>query len=159
MVGNITTTSIITNGLSGQSACAGMITTFVSLYVYDYVPPQPPPIKYGGGGPYPGPAWNKVDNIQQFYTPVNSPRRAQPQQPMYVVPKHLEGQFFKEKTTIVMVTINLNDKIYDKTFSVPDKYKSITIKAVNVLNTSIKVFKGTVTNIINVTKKLKNLLK
>lgn len=66
MAGSLAATKIITKGLNCGRACDGIITTYFSLYCKE---PGPLPPKVGGG-PYPRDAWNKIDDIQNFFKPV-----------------------------------------------------------------------------------------
>lgn len=151
MAGSLATTSIITKGLTGGSACSGLITARFSLYVHEeiVIPPKPP-VEGGGGGPYPGPAWNKVSNIHQFFKPV--PDHLQP----YVIPRDQEANYFR-KNTVVTFRVKFGETVTEKTYVVPHKRRqavvrifklidatrskvAVTIGAINQIATRMKAF-------------------
>jgi len=125
MVGSIATTAVITNGLHCGPACKGIITSTFSLYCDVTAPPVIPPIPGGGGGPYPRDAWNKISDINDFYTPTK--------EQFYEVPRDKEADYFRKRLTVTL-KMSLGDSKVEKTYSVPEKRKNATIKFFNLLN-------------------------
>ena len=106
---------IITHGLGpGNKACEGLITTHFSLYCIEIT------IKPGGGGgPYPGSAWNKIDNINDFYTPV---------------PDHYDPNNTYKVKKQVIITVKLGNINVEKIYLVPINRTKIIINVLNLLN-------------------------
>lgn len=125
MVGSIATTAVITNGLHCGPACKGIITTTFSLYCDVTAPPVVPPTPGGGGGPYPRDAWNKISNVNDFYTPTK--------EQFYEVPRDKEADYFRKQLTVTL-KVSLGDIKVEKTYSVPEKRKNATVKFFNILN-------------------------
>jgi len=114
----IVTTKIITGGLGiGFKACEGLITTHFSLYCRPITPPVPP--TGGGGGPYPGPAWNKVDNIQNFYQPVKD--------------IYDPDAMYKTKKQVIL-KIDIGNIHVEKIYLVPIQRADTLVTVLNVLN-------------------------
>lgn len=132
MVGTFATKAIITKGLHCGPACQGLITTRFSLYC---VEPTPPP--GGGGGPYPGPAWNKVCDIQNFYQPVEQP---------FIIPRDQEAELFRPGT-IVTLRIDIGDIHVEKIYKVAPKRANTVVKIFNVLDVTQKRLNATITGL------------
>jgi hypothetical protein len=114
----IVTTKIITGGLGvGFKACEGLITTYFSLYCVPVAPPVPP--TGGGGGPYPGPAWNKVDNIQNFYQPVKD--------------IYDPDAMYKTKKQVI-IKVDFGTFHMEKIYLVPIQRADTLVAVLNVLN-------------------------
>lgn len=126
MLGNFTTTTIITKGLFGGSARKGLITAVASLYCETPPAPSVPPpiVKTSGGGPYPGKAWNVIDNIRTFYKPVQ-----------FLVPA--EERIPK---TIITFKMNFNEHTIEKIYNVPETRKRIVIKIFAMLGATQKQY-------------------
>lgn len=117
MAGEVTT-KIITGGLGvGFKACEGLITTHFSLYCLPVVPPVPP--VGGGGGPYPGAAWNKVDNIQNFYQPVKD--------------IYDPDRTYKTKKQVI-IKVDLGNIHMEKIYLVPIQRADALVAVFNVVN-------------------------
>ncbi len=107
---------IITHGLGvNYKACQGIITTHFSLYC---VPVQPP--VGGGGGPYPGTAWNKFDSAQDIFQPVDQDR-------------YDPERLYKIKQRVV-VRIDFKNFHIEKIYLVPIERARIIIKVCNMFN-------------------------
>lgn len=107
---------IITHGLGvNYKACQGIITTHFSLYC---VPVQPP--TGGGGGPYPGAAWNKFDNAQDIFQPVDQDR-------------YNPEKLYKIKQRVV-IRIDFKNFHTEKIYLVPMERARIIIKVANIFN-------------------------
>ncbi len=125
MPGSFATTAIITKGLYGGSACKGLITTNFSLFC-NITPPQ---AGSGGGGPYPGIAWNKFEQHQDIYTPVEQP----------FLPREQEAELIRRKLTIVL-RIDIKDIHIEKIYVVAEKRHGSIIKIFNLINVTQKRF-------------------
>jgi len=107
---------IITHGLGvNYKACQGIITTHFSLYC---VPVQPPPA--GGGGPYPGAAWNKFDSAQDIFQPVDQDR-------------YDPEKLYKIKQRVV-IRVDFKNFHTEKIYLVPIERARIIIKVCNMFN-------------------------
>lgn len=164
-LGNAATTAIITKGLScsgggspAPTACErGIITSFFSLVCTGVVPPVPPipPEQVGdsGGGPYPGPAWNKFDSAADIFKPVEG-------ELPYYVPLDKEADYFRRYQTITL-RIKLGDNEIEKVYRVPEDRAKIVVKAIDVVNATRERISVTVTGIKNLITKaivtIKNL--
>ena len=116
---------IITKGLGvGYKACDALITTHFSLYCRDVEPPTPP---VGGGGPYPGNAWNKFDSAWDVFQPVDKD---------YYDP----DKVFKTKKEIVL-KMKFGEKTLERTYLVPIQRAKMIVKVINVINASAKHYK------------------
>jgi len=123
---------IITKGMGvGYKACDALITTHFSLYCRDVVvPPVKPPA--GGGGPYPGKAWNKFDSAWDVFKPVDK--------------DHYDpSKVFKTKKEIVL-KMKFGEKNLERIYLVPINRAKIIIKVINVINASAKHYKFAVSS-------------
>jgi hypothetical protein len=146
MAGNLVTTAIITNGLSGGLAVKGLITTYFSLYVTEQPPPPPPVETGGGGGPYPPRgAWNQVSNIQQFYKPVEQ---------SYLVPRDREVDFFK-RNLVITFKVKIANTTIEKTFAVPERGRGITVKVFGIMEATKRKLNIAVSKIKRIATKMK----
>lgn len=156
-LGSLATTAIITKGLTGGHApldpCkTGIITSAFSLYC-TYTPPEPTPPKTGGGGPYPGHAWNKFNpgQIQNFYKPVEQP---------YIIPRDREAEYFRRRK-IVTMKIKLGDISIEKEYAVPEKRANMVISVLGLANKTVDNIKVAVSAVKRITTnavvKIKNL--
>lgn len=113
----LATTRIITGGLGvNVKACEGLITTHFSLYCRPVVRA---PVVSGGGGPYPGAAWNKVDDISNFFQPV---------QDVYDPTK-----IYKTKKQVV-IKVDFGTFHMEKIYLVPVQRADALVKVLNVIN-------------------------
>lgn len=135
---------IITKGLHGGPACQGLITAHFSLYCEVITPPPPPPVT-GGGGPYPGPAWNKVDGIQNFFKKVEVP---------YYLPQQTD---FTKKKRIVL-KVNIGKINVEKIYIAPAKHADILIKVFNVISSTKGVVSAAIHNLQNKTNSFNILI-
>ena len=159
-LGNLTTTLIITGGMTGDHApvdpCKhGIITTAFSLYCTG-TPPVIPSKGGGGGGYYPHDAWNRIDSgdVASFYKPV--PENLQ----YYVVPRDQEANFFR-RNKLIKLSVTLAGKTMEHEYSVSEKKAKIAIKVLNILDVTVSNINVTITNIkrfaIDAVIKVKNL--
>lgn len=149
MTGTFATTAIITKGLTcgldNIPACQnGLITTHFSLYcIAPPEPPEPPvkPITGGGGGYYPGHAWNKIDpgQLSNFYKPV-------PNVPYYIVPPDREHEFFKRHKHVV-IKVQFGQTIVEKEYSVSVDRANTIVKVTNIVNNTMDKIKITGSNL------------
>ena len=138
--GNFTTTAIITKGLHCGPACQGIITTRFSLYCKQVIIKPP-----GGGGPYPGPAWNKIDDITQFYKKYEQP---------VLVPQDQEAELLR-KHTIVTLSINIGSIHVEKTYKVADKRRNVVVKIFNLLDVTQSRFSSTISGLKRIATRAK----
>ncbi len=115
---------IITMGMGvNVKACEGLITTHFSLLCRDIdIPPVEPPVHGGGGGPYPGDAWNKFDRAEDIFQPVDKD--------IYDV----EDTYRVKKE--VVIRVEFNNFHMEKTFLIPKERAHIAIKAIRIMNTT-----------------------
>jgi len=137
-LGNLATTAIITNGLTGGHSPVGnckhgIVTSAFSLYCSGFALPIEPTVTKtgGGGGGYPGSAWNKFGpgEVQNFYKPVPT------EQQYYIVPRDQEAQYFKRRRIVKMV-VSIGGKTFDREFSVDENKARFIIKATSVINST-----------------------
>ena len=124
MLGNFTTTAIITKGLHCGPACRGLITTNFSLFCEIGITNSG---GGGGGGPYPGPAWNRFDSAQEIYTPVDTGEE------QLLIPRNQEADFLR-RHTIVTLKLDIGDIHLEKIYKVADKRRGAVIKIFNMLD-------------------------
>lgn len=140
-LGNAVTTAIITKGLScggggspATTACErGIITSYFSLVCTGVTPPEPPPpppeqIGDAGGGPYPGPAWNKFDSAQGIYTPIKDT-------PPFYVPLDKEADYLRSYKNIIL-RIKLGDNEIEKIYRVPETRAKVVMNVIDVVNST-----------------------
>jgi hypothetical protein len=149
-LGTLTTTAIITKGMTcsptGSVCKNGLITTHFSLYCADYVPP---PIHQGaGGGPYPKDAWNKYNpgEINDFYKILPD------EQQYYVVPRDQEEKYF-QRHKIIKLELNFGNFRVEKEYSTPENRAKQIIKVMNVINATASRAKATVEKFKRLTTK------
>lgn len=134
MPGNFTTTAIITKGLHCGPACQGIITTRFSVYCKQKIVT---PSGGGGGGPYPGPAWNKFDSAQDIYTPV---------EPEVLIPwEDLPDPL--RKHVIVTLKIDIGDIHVEKIYKVAEKRRGAVVKIFNMLDVTQSRMSATITGL------------
>jgi len=112
---------IITHGLGiNHKACDGIITTHFSLYCQDVeVPPTG-----GGGGPYPGKAWNKFDNAWDIFKPVDK--------------DHYDpDKIYKVKKQVIL-KMRMGDVEIEKIFLVPINRTKIVVKVLSIVERGYK---------------------
>ena len=114
---------LITGGL-GLPGCQGMIVNVFHVVPCVAIFVAGPG---GGGGPYPGPAWNKTGDIQNFYQPVL------PEQQPYHIPMDKEADYFR-KTKIITVDVNIKGMHVEKTYSVSEHTANRVVSVLNLLN-------------------------
>lgn len=115
----IVTKKIITGGLGiGFKACEGLITTHFSLYCQDV--PRPDVHFDMGGGPYPGAGWNKIDDIQNFFQPV--------EKDIYD-----PNRIYKTKKQVIL-RIDLGNIHVEKIYLVPIQRADFIVKVLNIVN-------------------------
>lgn len=139
--GNLVTTAIITNGLfCAPVERSGIITTFFSLYVEN-----PPTFQdSGGGGPYPGNAWNVIPDIQNFYKPV-------PTEEWQF--KRLEDVNLR-KSKHVVLKVKIGETEHVKEFIVKEKVAGAIAKIGDVYETTKQKIAVKITNVNSFVKKL-----
>lgn len=147
MVGSFATTSIITKGLHKGPACTGVIMSRFSLYC-NIAPPVviPSPPKGGGGGQYPGSAWNKITNIHDFFKPTK--------EQLYDVPRDQEADYFRKNLTITL-KVKLGDTSVEKIYKVPEKRVSSTVRVFNMMNATQARMVATIRNMRRVVHRIK----
>lgn len=121
---------IITFGLGSDHS--GMIVgNIFSLgpVTVEITPVPIPPSTQGGGGPYPGAAWNKVNDITNFYNPV--------EQQYYEPPKEFA----------VSVKVTIGNQEVERIYTVTPKQHNITISVLNFLNVTIDRIKVSIGNV------------
>lgn len=110
------TKSIITRGLSLGKALKGNLT---ARRWYLYIDDEDDLIRNlpAGGGPYPGIAWNKTGNIQNFYRVMLDD----------------ESDWFK-RNVIVAVRGNIQGQEVEKILAIDNRYKKAKIRVLNLIN-------------------------
>jgi hypothetical protein len=117
-LGNKITTQIITKGLSCSPACEGLITTHFSLLMTDF---KEPPANTGGG-PYYFDHGSRVDDIQNFWKPV------QLEEPL----QRYDVDTRKKK--LVTIKITLGERVVEREYIVLAEKANHIIKITNVIN-------------------------
>lgn len=143
MAGNIGTSMIITGGLHVEpaepgKALIGLLTSHFSLYL-DEIPPTPPVVVTGGGGPYPGPAWNKVSDIRTFY------QKLDPEMHL-LTPDQLER--FRPRIAVTL-RFKIGDYEVEKIFSVAKRFEGQTVKIFRIFNATVNKMRAWITNLRN----------
>lgn len=132
---------IITMGLGiGVPACEGIITTHFSLLCRDITPPVVPPTG-GGGGPYPGDAWNKFDSAEDIFQPVDKD--------IYDI-----EDTYRVKQEVV-IRVEFKNFHMEKTYLIPKHRAHIVIKAINIMNTTKSRISAGVKNLRRVLHNIK----
>jgi len=127
---------IITKGLHGGPACEGLITAHFSLYCVSVAPPPPAPSV--GGGPYPGAAWNKVSDIQNFFKRV--------EQPYYLPHQHDKDLIHKKR---IILKIDMGDIHVERNYIVSANRADILVKVLKVVNSSVHGIAARAKNVKN----------
>lgn len=136
MVGTVASTAILSKGLTcgKSSACqfGTLITTPFDLFCKREKKPTKR-IASGGGGPYPGPAWNKFSpgQLWQLYKPINTidelgdlfkqidtPSSSVSSVPYYIVPADQEHQFLDLDTRNISIEMSIQGRRFTKEFLV-----------------------------------------
>jgi len=128
---------ILVNGLTG-SANQFLIAQYQLGYVTVVVEEIPPTA--GGGGPYPGPAWNKVDDISNFFQPVQD----------FYDPT----QTFKVKKQVT-IKIDIGDVHMEKTYLVPIQRAESVVSVLNVLDVTKERINVSVKNLRRILHNIK----
>lgn len=135
-LGTTATTAIITKGLTcgqgGTAACrSGIITTHFSLYCTGIRPKEE---GVGGGGPYPGDAWNKISagELDNFWKPVDNIN-----QPPYIVPRDKESEYFRRYNHVVL-RFKMGNFEVEKEYAVPESRAKTIVKVLNVANVTFE---------------------
>lgn len=117
---------LITGGL-GLDACQYMLTYHFHLFPLDVTIIVPP--ENNGGGPYPYPAWNRLEpgQAKNFYKPVN---------PNYYTPARTG-----KKQQHVILKMSFKDKKYEKHLLVDQKTVEGVVNAVKFANKIAKRFR------------------
>lgn len=143
---------IITKGL-GLPACNNMIINYFSLTLSVEITPPQPPVTGGGGGPYPGPAWNVVSpgTIQNFYKPYSAEY-----QQYYLMPQ--------VKKRVISIRINFKGREIERVYEVSDRQADAATVVVNgvttlqqrikVMVSSVKRMSPTITNLRRLASKI-----
>lgn len=143
-LGTFATTSIITGGLDCTPGCIGLITSRFSLFCQEL----PPPKDDGGGGPYPANkgAWNQVQDIGDFYKPVE-------EQP-FIVPLDQEADYFRRNKQVVL-KIKFAHIEVEKIYMVPEQRRKAIVTVFNLLDvTRLRVI-ATVAKLKKITNRAK----
>lgn len=113
------TPGIITFGLGGDHNDLLLSNTFNlgPLVIQMFYPPS------SGGGGYPGPAWNKVSNISNFYKPVETLRYTQ-----------------LENKIAVSVKVTFKDKAVEKIYLVTPRQHNMLVSVLNIFNINMNRF-------------------
>ena len=134
---------ILVNGLTGsanQFLIAHYQLGYVTVDVEEVAPAG------GGGGYYPGPAWNKIDNIQNFFQPV---------QDFYDPTKT-----FKTKKRVT-IKVDIGDIHVEKIYLVPMQRADTIVSVLNVLDITKEKINVSVKNLRrvlhNITVSIHNL--
>jgi hypothetical protein len=142
---------LITKGCHLGPATNGMITGGRRFHLY-VQRPEPRKNRAFGGGPYPGPAWNKVDDINKFYQPVNQrTTRESAEIPFYHLPVERESEFFAKRINVVM-KISLGEKEVEKIYSVNERWEKSAVRIVEMINSTYDKMMPIVENIKRVIK-------
>lgn len=144
-LGTTATTAIITRGISGQSACRGLITTQFSLY-YFKIEVIIPTSTNGGSRVF------QQGEIQNFYKPV-------PPEQQYYVTRDQEYRYNKADTKMVTVKLVWNEKETEKVFAVSDKNVKALVQAINVFNNANKKIKVAINSIKSLANRAKITIK
>lgn len=108
---------IITQGLGvNYKACEGLITTQFSLYCVKIIVGG----HGGGGGPYPGKAWNKFDNAMDIFQPVDKD--------IYDPEK-----VYREKKEIT-IRVEFGNFHMEKIYLIPINRANVIVKVLDLLN-------------------------
>lgn len=139
---------IITGGL-GAPACRGLLTADFSLAGCTFE------VHVGGGGPYPGPAINKLSpgEIHNFFKPIN------PESTDWLVKKDFPAGDYKQVT--IKMTLRNKEYHYDTLVSKETAKDVITIsKIATKIRDDIKIAVNTIEHQINkATISVKNFLR
>jgi len=131
---------LITKGL-GLPACKGMITNQFHLSCgFEFKV-----VVSGQGGPYPYPAWNRIENIHNFYTPTE-------EQPLHV-PLSDEANYFRKHKTIT-ISVQYNEHTIEKIYRVSESKAKWIVSVVNLLNATKDRITVHANNIKRVTSKI-----
>jgi len=129
---------ILVNGLTGsanQFLIAQYQLGFVTVEIEEVKPAAG-----GGGGPYPGSAWNKIDNIQNFFQPV---------QDFYDPTKT-----FKVKKQVT-VKIDIGDIHVEKVYLVPIQRADTIVSVLNIVDATKEKINVSVNNLRRVLHNIK----
>ena len=122
-------------------------------------PPPPRPNRAFGAGPYPGAAWNVVDDINKFYKPADAKVSAKAQeQPFYQVPIEDEKKYLESRNVNVIMKARIGDKEYEKIYSIKEQYAPIAVTISNFANKSYNNISVVIENIRRVGKKAKIII-
>lgn len=138
---------ILTGGL-GYDACNGLITSKFNLWCGIEVVVIPP--KSGGGGPYPGDAWNKFapGEIHNFYQPVPS------EQQYYVVPRDQEARYFRRHKHVI-IKFKMDSFTVEKEYSVPERRAKVVVSVLRLLNNTRERINVGVSHLHRITSNIK----
>jgi hypothetical protein len=155
------TKTIITNGLAVRPATDRMLSAWkFHLYVETDITPEIPKIVKGGGGPYPGAAWNKIDDIKKFFKPVDDQLTPEGEDP-YIVPLDKEGKYLERKVNIVL-RAKFGENEIERIYAINEKYSPMAVTITNFVNVTSDRMKVVVENIRKVANrafvKIKNIV-
>lgn len=146
----LATRSIISRGCARLPATDRMLTAWrFHLYVETDIVAKNPP-KTGGGGPYPGAAWNKTGDIKNFFKPVDG-QPANKEFP-YLVPLDKEGKYLETKVKIVL-RAKIGESEIEKVYAINEKYAPMAVTITNLINVTSDRMKVVVENLHRVATK------
>lgn len=137
---------IITEGL-GDHACKGLLTADFSLAGCTFE------VHVGGGGPYPGPAINKLapGEIHNFYKPINPDNQ----------PWLTRDQFDVVNKRPVTIKVHIGQRTFEHNVLVPDEKAKFTVSVLNIakiMRDDVKILMSKIRHQIdNATISIKNL--
>ena len=124
-MGSLAAQKIITKGLDCGEACPGLIQSHFGLFCLGVFPDRD---EGSGGGPYPYPAWNRLEpgEIANFFQEIEVDGEL-------IVPLDQEAEYFRKKQ-IIIVKVGMKGLEFEKAYAVPKDRAKILIKVINVLN-------------------------
>lgn len=140
--GTFATKAIITQGLHLDRACKGTLTAW-RFNVYAICKEKPE--VGGGGGPYPGCAWNKIDDISKFFKPVCD------------IPYYDLNHFYGKKMYVV-IQIQIGKKSIRKIYAFNEKLKGAVITISNIINSTQTRINPIISNIRHIASKAKIMI-
>lgn len=125
---------ILTNGLGGDHTA--MIIGPFRLGFFKVEVVVPPVV--GGGGPYPGKAWNKFDSAWEIYKPVD------PEQYLLL----------KEPKIPITIRLTFQDKIIERNYLIAPRHTKMLVQVLNLVNGAASRIAISVKNIAHRTNRI-----
>lgn len=117
--------NIITKGLSCGPAKPGLIQSHFGLFCLGVFPDRD---ESTGGGPYPYPAWNRLEpgEIANFFKEIEVDGEL-------IVPLDQEAEYFRKKN-IIILKVGVGKLSFEKVYAVPKEHAKHVVRIVNMLN-------------------------